>query len=257
LSLPELTYDEIMIVYAVLRGQKQTDHSWEEHHDFAFHDLYLSVSTLKKSRHFEIAGQVTWGDHTSAEGLVRIASDGLTIQDGLHNFTIPNTEILLEEAGLDIFIAAKDAGGEDESEEQRHGASQHAKDKALSHRASRFAVSGVVRFEGCKVSVGYHLERTKGESKGDWLVYGRVEDLPLHKILPAATPESGFDIMLRDVALIASSKDHDDAYDWDSIEEEDQLDAKVDEPGYHGTEQGDLSKSKHYPIKQGKLVPIS
>lgn len=81
--------------------------------ELTFKKIHLRISSDKKNKDdprlnaLQLDGQVTFNGNASANAKLRIASDGLTIEGGIDDFKIPETEITIKKAGLSIFIAFK------------------------------------------------------------------------------------------------------------------------------------------------------
>ena len=152
--------------------------------DLKFESLYLKIST----NGIVLSGTVAFNGTASAQAMISITRDGLGISGGIGNYKIPDTDITIQEAALDIFIGAN---------------TKSATDK-VPKRASRFGIRGTVDFEGNLVTAGFSISTsTSGERQ--WMLYGAFDgDLRLSKI-NSEVKGTDMDISLRKAAIIASN----------------------------------------------------
>ncbi|PCD24647.1 hypothetical protein AU210_013764 [Fusarium oxysporum f. sp. radicis-cucumerinum] len=86
--------------------------------------MKLKLSS-KKSREekttrkaLEPNGKVTFNEHSSAVGSLTLASEGVTVQGGISDVKIPDTEIMIKKAGLEIFFGFKSKKNEEKPDEK-------------------------------------------------------------------------------------------------------------------------------------------
>jgi hypothetical protein len=181
-AIGNLTYTDMRQIYADLQGASLP--IAPESNDLTFENLYLKLS----SKGIMFSGKVTFNGCSSAEGKVEISERGLEINGAIGNFKIPNTEIVIKSASLDLFIGASTKDGDETTK-----------------RINRFAIQGDVEFEGNKV-VARFFTTNAGKSKGQkWMLYGAFDgDLRLsHLSKDFSDPKQ--DIALRQAAIIASN----------------------------------------------------
>lgn len=85
----------------------------------------MSSEKSKKDKTTTIAlqldGHVTFNGSASANAKLRIASDGLTIEGGIDDFKIPETDVTIKKAGLSIFIGFKQKGNKTLAKDESAG----------------------------------------------------------------------------------------------------------------------------------------
>ncbi|WJG37100.1 uncharacterized protein FOBCDRAFT_286099 [Fusarium oxysporum Fo47] len=86
--------------------------------------MKLKLSS-KKSREekttrkaLEPNGKVTFNEHSSAVGSLTLASEGVTVQGGISDVKIPDTEIMIKKAGLETFFGFKSKKNEEKPDEK-------------------------------------------------------------------------------------------------------------------------------------------
>ncbi len=138
-----------------------------------------------------LGGSVSFNEHTSAHALISFNSDGLQISGGIKNFNVPDTDIEIKDAGLDIFIGSRSKATPD----------------AKAARVCKFALHGTVEFGENKVSAGLHLSSGAPGQGRQWMLYASFEgDLKLSRIAKALEG-SDMDIALKRAAIVASNID--------------------------------------------------
>jgi hypothetical protein len=236
-----------------LKKRKEEEKKDEEEeakgNELTFKKLHLKLSSkfIEKqkttNRSLTLEGHVTFNGKSSAQALLQLNMNGLTISGGLADFKIPETKVTIEEARMLIFIGFKhDKKGQREEKaidkpksenktEEKGNTSENTKAVAAGNtpkkggkespagtgeadnkvqkskkRETEFAVLGVVKIHEVRVSVGFYTARAKGKVKRDWLAFGSIESLTLPQLVPAIKGEA-FDLRLDNIALIASSED--------------------------------------------------
>jgi hypothetical protein len=192
---------------------------------------------------FELSGKVSFNDVKSVKGLVKIDNTGLTIEGGVEDYKIKDTDVNITEASIDIFIGAKPDPAKTKPEGSKprltDGTAEHkAIDKpteiasrtdklepkntatkdvdkgkvAVFNRASKFSIKGKVEFSGLTVTVMFLTERketnlkSKKVSEREWVLFGVIDgDLRLSKICTELAGTDIGNIQLRNIALIAAS----------------------------------------------------
>lgn len=184
---------------------------------------------------FELSGKVSFNDVKSVSGLVKIDNTGLTIQGGLEDYKIKDTDVTIKEAAIDIFIGAKpdpakkksegskaelaagtadaNSSGNRKLKSKNTATKELNKDKvAVFNRSSKFSIKGIVKFSGLTVTVMFLTERKETNSRSkkaperEWVLFGVYDaDLCLSKICKDLAGKPIGDIQLRNIALIAAS----------------------------------------------------
>lgn len=247
--------------------EKKDEKEEAKGNEITFKKLHVKLSSkfIKKQkttkRSLTLEGDVTFNGQASAQALLEINNDGLTISGGLSDYKIPETLVTIEEARIHIFIGFKHKKKIDKNEEDDNTAITDApsagkesgqpdktetetvikspkkvdkgdQDKAASKpdgkvkktkRESEFAILGVVKINEVEVSVGFYTARTKEKAKRDWLAFGSIENLTLSKLIPGIKNED-FNLSLDNIALIASS-------DYREIKEDEEEDEENQEEG--------------------------
>ncbi|PNP76647.1 hypothetical protein FNYG_10066 [Fusarium nygamai] len=92
--------------------------------NFVKAEMKLKLSS-KKSREekttrkaLELNGKVTFNEHSSAVRSLAFGSKGVTVQGGISDVKIPNTEIMIKKAGLEIFFRFKSKKIEEKPDEK-------------------------------------------------------------------------------------------------------------------------------------------
>jgi len=262
--------------------EKKDEEEEAKGNEVTFKKIHLKLSSkfIKKQkttkRSLTLEGHVTFNGEASAQALLEINNDGLTISGGLADYKIPGTVVTIEDAQLLIFIGFKQkkkseedgkkpitdapsAGKEsDQPDKTKTAAEAQSSKEAKSDdqgksvlkpdgnnkktkRESEFAILGIVKIEEVKVSVGFYTARTKGKAKRDWLAFGSVQSLVLSDLVSGIQNED-FNLRLDNVALIASSDDRE-------IKEDEEEDEDADKK-----EGSEGSEDKKTNEKDGKKV---
>ncbi|KAF4993560.1 hypothetical protein FGRMN_6419 [Fusarium graminum] len=233
--------------------KKDEDKKAAEGNEITFKEVKLNLSRKKLEKEkviryaLEFNSKVTFNGHASASANLIIAREGLTITGGIKDFQIPNHQIWIKRAGLQIFIAfkwAKDAKALEEKKVKEGDSDKDAKtieeskteslseaidkledekspakvddkpsDKALTSkkkevvRESKFGIVGVVKIDSVTIEVGLYTEKKKDEEKREWLAFGTVKTIRLRDAWNKIPVGSFLDLQLENVALIASSKE--------------------------------------------------
>lgn len=162
-----LTVSDLAAIYQQLSGKPM---SIDVPEDIKMDQMYLQISTDGVI----LSGRVSVQGQSSAAATLTFSALGVQISGSVADVYIPETDILVENAGLDILIGPKGS-------------------------KSRVALKGSVNFGGLNVAVGFVL----GEA---WMVYGRVSSvMPLAKLCPVLEGTFLGDVRLLDVALLASN----------------------------------------------------
>ncbi|RSL63205.1 hypothetical protein CEP54_005276 [Fusarium duplospermum] len=154
-------------------------------YDVTFDAMSLTISSTELS----LSGAVTINGHTSARGSLTLSKDGIEISGAIGDIAFDDWDLLIREAGFDVFIASKMKGA--------------------SARSAKVSISGDVSFHGIDARVALFTEK---HPKLGWLwtVYGEVTgDLSTSRLVPALKGNSILDIPLNRLAIIASSHDAD------------------------------------------------
>ncbi|KAF5965410.1 hypothetical protein FCOIX_12975 [Fusarium coicis] len=81
--------------------------------EITFEEMKLKLSSKKSKEEkttrkaLELNGKVTFNEHSTAVGSLTFASEGVTVQGGISDVKIPDTEIMIKKAGLEIFFGFK------------------------------------------------------------------------------------------------------------------------------------------------------
>lgn len=115
----DLSLTDMKKIHAQILGQKVTEAKEEEKKDekeeakgneLTFKKLHLNLSReiVKKDQTVLYAlilqGEVTFNETASADALLQINNDGLTISGGLADYQIPDTCVTIKQARLHVFI---------------------------------------------------------------------------------------------------------------------------------------------------------
>ncbi|KAF4946019.1 hypothetical protein FGADI_11523 [Fusarium gaditjirri] len=183
-ELGNLTWAEVVKAYTQITGNNVDAAATVD--ELEFENMYIMVSTDG----IEIRGKIYFNGTTSIAGYIKFNDDGLSIGGGIGSFQVPDTTIMVEEAGLDIFIGSRRS------------------DKTTG-RASKLAIRGVVDFQGIRVAVGLETSTDGSPDARRWILYGAYEgNLRLSSLEGAKTLKEhpDLDIELKNMAIIASNK---------------------------------------------------
>ncbi|OCL00817.1 uncharacterized protein K441DRAFT_710237, partial [Cenococcum geophilum 1.58] len=296
-EIGDLKLNEIKRIYQQISGQKSPvedskpsskDEDETAGNDLIFEKLSLELSSKKIEedkttlRALQLDGRVTFNSSASANAKLRIASDGLTIEGGIDDYKIPDTEVTIKQAGLSIFIGFKQKGnkaGDDAESDNEDASSTTSKngeyrdfnlddlstynsnqaiyDKEpkkkeskvvkckgkVVKRENKFEILGVIEIKNITVKVGIHISRKKGKTKRDWLVFGAVEGITLSRISPELKG-TFLDLQLHNVAFIASSEAREKKRKDDGkIEEEKEKKKTEDEKKEDANDEGEKTAS--------------
>ncbi|KAH7217475.1 hypothetical protein BKA60DRAFT_648774 [Fusarium oxysporum] len=92
--------------------------------EITFKEMKLKLSSKKSKEEkttrkaLELNGKVTFNEHSSAVGRLTFASEGVTVQGGISDVKIPDTEITIKKAGLEIFFGFKSKKNEEKPDEK-------------------------------------------------------------------------------------------------------------------------------------------
>ncbi|KAF5230728.1 hypothetical protein FANTH_13720 [Fusarium anthophilum] len=92
--------------------------------EITFKEMKLKLSSKKSKEEkttrkaLELNGKVTFNEHSSAVGSLTFASEGVTVQGGISDVKIPDTEVMIKKAGLEIFFGFKSKKIEEKSDEK-------------------------------------------------------------------------------------------------------------------------------------------
>ncbi|SCV51771.1 uncharacterized protein FFB14_12196 [Fusarium fujikuroi] len=120
----DLTLTDIKKIHAQISGHKLPEKETNKSDDqkkadekkmaggnkITFKEMKLKLSSKKSKEEkttrkaLELNGNIAFNEHSSAVGNLTFASDGVTVQGGISDFKIPDTEIMIEKAGLEIFF---------------------------------------------------------------------------------------------------------------------------------------------------------
>ncbi|KAG5813370.1 hypothetical protein H9Q74_003275 [Fusarium xylarioides] len=134
----DLTLTDIRKIHAQIAGhklpEKETKKSDDEKkadekksaggNEITFKEMKLKLSSKKSKgekttrKALELNGKVTFNEHSSAVGSLTFASEGVTVQGGISDVKIPDTEIMIKKAGLEIFFGFKSKKVEDKPDER-------------------------------------------------------------------------------------------------------------------------------------------
>jgi hypothetical protein len=179
-----MTWDEVVKAYTQITSNSVDAAANVDELDFE--NMYIMISTAG----IEIRGKIHFNGTTSAEGYIKFNDDGLSIGGGIGSFQVPDTNIMIEEAGLDIFIGSR---GSDKT----------------SGRASKLALKGLIDFQGLRVAAGLETSTDGSPDSRRWIVYGAYQGNLRLSALEAAKSlkeHPDLDIQLKHVAIIASNK---------------------------------------------------
>lgn len=179
-----MSWDEIVKAYTQITGNSVDAAANVDELDFE--NMYIMISTTG----IEIRGNIHFNGATSAAGYIKFDDDGLSIGGAIGSFQVPDTNIVIEEAGLDIFIGSRGS-------------------EKTSGRASKLALKGLVHFQGIRVAAGLETSTDGSPDSRRWIVYGAYEGNLRLSALEAAKilkEHPDLDIELKHVAIIASNK---------------------------------------------------
>ncbi|KAF4485672.1 hypothetical protein FAGAP_11478 [Fusarium agapanthi] len=92
--------------------------------EITFKEMKLKLLSQKSKdekttrKALELNGKVTFNEHSSAIGSLTFASEGVTVQGGISDVKIPDTEVTIKKAGLEIFFGFKSKKIEEKSDEK-------------------------------------------------------------------------------------------------------------------------------------------
>ncbi|KAM0431435.1 hypothetical protein ACHAPT_005412 [Fusarium lateritium] len=151
-------------------------------YDVTFDVMSLTISSTELS----LSGAVTINGHTSVRGSLTLSRDGIEVRGAIGDIAFDDWDLLIREAGFDVFIASKMKGA--------------------SARSTRVSIAGDVSFNGIDARVALFTEKD-AKLGWVWTVYGEVSgDLSTSRLVPALKGNSMLDISLNRLALIASSR---------------------------------------------------
>ncbi|UPK95817.1 hypothetical protein LCI18_006752 [Fusarium solani-melongenae] len=152
-------------------------------YDVTFDAMSLTISSTELA----LCGAVTINGHTSVRGSLIISKDGIEVRGAIGDIAFDDWDLLIREAGFDVFIASKMKGE--------------------SARSTKLSISGDVGFHGIDARVALFTEKHP-KLGWVWTVYGEVSgDLSTSRLVPALKGNSMLDISLNRLAIIASSRD--------------------------------------------------
>ncbi|KAG8529620.1 uncharacterized protein KY384_005100 [Bacidia gigantensis] len=103
-EIGNFSWAEVRELYAELTGQSVPADTGGN--DLHFENLYLRIS----NKGIGLGGSVTFNGHSSAYAFISLDTNGLQISGGIKDFIIPDADIHIKEAGLDIFVASSSQG---------------------------------------------------------------------------------------------------------------------------------------------------
>ncbi|KAM6509602.1 hypothetical protein FALCPG4_017253 [Fusarium falciforme] len=152
-------------------------------YDVTFDAMSLTISPTELA----LCGAVTINGHTSVRGSLILSKDGIEVRGAIGDIAFDDWDLLIREAGFDVFIASKMKGE--------------------SARSTKLSISGDVNFHGIDARVALFTEKHP-KLGWVWTVYGEVSgDLSTSRLVPALKGNSMLDISLNRLAIIASSRD--------------------------------------------------
>ncbi|EWG54115.1 hypothetical protein FVEG_12408 [Fusarium verticillioides 7600] len=108
----ELTLNDIKKIHAHISGRKLHEKEAKKSDDEKKADEKKTAGAL------ELNGKVTFNKHSSAVGSLAFMSDRVTVQGAILNVKVPDTEIVIEKAGLEIFFGFKSKKIEEKLDEK-------------------------------------------------------------------------------------------------------------------------------------------
>ncbi|SCO91442.1 uncharacterized protein FRV6_15570 [Fusarium oxysporum] len=123
-EVDDLTLTDIKKIHAQISGQKlpekETKKPDDEKKRGREEDSWSKKSKEEKTtrKALELNGKVTFNEHSSAVGSLTFASEGVTVQGGISDVRIPDTEITIKKAGLEIFFGFKSKKNEEKPDEK-------------------------------------------------------------------------------------------------------------------------------------------
>ncbi|KAM0317015.1 hypothetical protein ACHAPQ_011161 [Fusarium lateritium] len=115
------------------KEEEKTDEEKEEEkkvaagNEITFNEVKLKLSRKKLEKEetirnaLELNGKVTFNEHACSTASLIIATDGLSITGGISDFKIPGHEVVIQRAGLEIFIAFKGNGDSNTVDKKKDG----------------------------------------------------------------------------------------------------------------------------------------
>ncbi|KAJ4178514.1 hypothetical protein NW755_013128 [Fusarium falciforme] len=154
---------------------------------FDYDVIFDAMSLTISSTELALCGAVTINGHTSVRGSLILSKDGIEVRGAIGDIAFDDWDLLIREAGFDVFIASKMKGE--------------------SARSTKLSISGDVNFHGIDARVALFTEKHP-KLGWVWTVYGEVSgDLSTSRLVPALKGNSMLDITLSRLAIIASSRD--------------------------------------------------
>ncbi|KAL2673647.1 hypothetical protein Neosp_012090 [[Neocosmospora] mangrovei] len=152
-------------------------------YDVTFDAMSLTISSTELA----LYGAVTINGHTSVRGSLKLSKDGIEVRGAIGDISFEDWDLLIREAGFDVFIASKMKGE--------------------TARSTKVSISGDVNFHGIDARVALFTEKHP-KLGWVWTVYGEVSgDLSTSRLVPELKGNSMLDISLKRLAIIASSRD--------------------------------------------------
>ncbi|KAM6511002.1 hypothetical protein FSOLCH5_011448 [Fusarium solani] len=152
-------------------------------YDVTFDAMSLTISSTELA----LYGAVTINGHTSVRGSLKLSKDGIEVRGAIGDIAFDDWDLLIREAGFDVFIASKMKGE--------------------SARSTKVSISGDVSFHSIDARVALFTEKHP-KLGWVWTVYGEVSgDLSTSRLVPALKGNSMLDVSLKRLAIIASSRD--------------------------------------------------
>ncbi|GAP86904.1 hypothetical protein SAMD00023353_2400470 [Rosellinia necatrix] len=200
-SIGDLTLSDIKKLYSQITGQEGSRDS-EDHNisddELKFKAMKFRISSTKYAnaklnrKAIELSGEVTVGDATSYSANLTFATEGITVTGAVSNVRIPDTDIFIEKAGLNAFLALK--GGKD----LQTGESD-------SRSKSSLSILGVIKYHEVTFKAGFHTAKDENKER-DWLVFGSAQRIRLREVWPSIPEDSFLNLQLDNVTVIASAK---------------------------------------------------
>lgn len=257
--------------------------------ELTFKELHLNLSSKKRKedktteRSLQLDGHVTFNEHASSNALLKVNQDGLTIQGDIQEFNIPETNIKIQKAGLNIYVAfnqdkkkklkgkegekttksftdepapTKPDGKAKPADEEKAVTKPDAEEKkeddkpTKPKRESQFSILGIVQIEEFVVTVGLYVEQKKDKKNREWLAIGSVKSIKLSELWPQL--RGGFlDLELDNLALIGSSEEREVKEESEGKSEEESEAKGEDEKPKSWDVLAEVGSFK-YPIAKGK-----
>lgn len=107
-----------------------------------FKEMKLKLSSKKSKEEkttrkaLELNGKIAFNEHSSAVGNLTFASDGVTVQGGISDVKIPDTDIVIEKAGLEIFFGFRPKKIEEKLDEKSGDGKKESKPTSESKPAA-------------------------------------------------------------------------------------------------------------------------